>query len=272
MLFNIKFSEETMPNILIKKMLERVDAAKDDSDNAYFDSLMLYGELLTKLTLLYTAATLTNGKERSRYGIYHKLVRSSGIGEWSLCLESILTGKQHINIIDDIKPTIGELVQKYKEPTWQHKAYSLLQDVKKIFSLAFNSVQKISLLDWYKDFAHLRNKTKGHGAHLPEVLSNSCQKLRESIDIIANNLSILKLESAYLYKNLNGSYRISKISNTADSFNYLKAKGGPQRHPNGIYIFCTAPREQDLFIQTPICVIFSYQMGHQAVALKYYPI
>ncbi len=240
-----------MPNIFIRKMIDRIDAAKEDSDNAYFDALMLYGELLTKLTLLYISATITNGKERNRYGIYHKLVRSSGIGDWSLILESILSGKKYIDIIDEVKPLLNDITYKYKKNTWQYDSYVLLQEVKNIFALNSQIPPKASLLDWYKDFAHLRNKTKGHGAHLPGVLSSSCTKLRDSLDLIASNLSILKIESAYLHKNLNGSYRISKISTSVDSFNFLKAKGGPQKYPNGAYVFCNSPRELELIYTDP---------------------
>ncbi|WP_374279501.1 NB-ARC domain-containing protein [Desulfovibrio sp.] len=246
-----------MPNIFIKKMIERVDAAKDNSDNAYFFSLMYYGELLTKITLLYVASVLTNGKERNRYRIYHKLVRSSSIGDWSSCLEHILTGKQYLDIIDEIKPKLNELIHKVNSGSWQHQAHVLLQDVRGNVSIPSSYVQKVSLIDWYKDFANLRNKTRGHGAQLPEQLSNACLKLRASIDIIAENLSILKFESAFLYKNLNGSYRVSKISNNADSFNYLKNKGGSQKYPNGAYVFCNTPRELELIYTDPeLCDVF----------------
>ncbi|KAF5057122.1 NB-ARC domain protein [anaerobic digester metagenome] len=50
---------------------------------------------------------------------------------------------------------------------------------------------------------------------------------------------------------MNGSYRVSKISNDTNSFNYLKNKGGSQKYPNGAYIFCNTPRELELIYTDP---------------------
>ena len=81
-----------MEHAILGPVVRRAEDSKNDSDFAYFSDLLLAAEALAKLTTLSMLSAITDDKDRNRYRIEHKLVRSDGIGNWSWAVEDALTG------------------------------------------------------------------------------------------------------------------------------------------------------------------------------------
>ena len=85
----------------LKRMFERYQIERSDSDVAAFYCLMYAGEFVTKLLVAALVAGLREDTDRHRYGLLRSLVRADGIGEWVTALDSVLTGpaSQYLSLI-----------------------------------------------------------------------------------------------------------------------------------------------------------------------------
>jgi hypothetical protein len=104
----------------ITRMWDHVNAALDHSDEAYFEHLMLFGEMLTKIVAAGLVAAVTEGVDRNRYRQIHRLVRADGIGEWRQGIDEILAGPTSNYLVPQIREEQRELSQKHKAGTWQY--------------------------------------------------------------------------------------------------------------------------------------------------------
>ena len=75
-----------------ERMRERVERGRANSDTEYFDDLLLWGELLTKVVTAGLIAAIDDDPDRLRYREVHRLVRADGIGDWAMTLDEVLTG------------------------------------------------------------------------------------------------------------------------------------------------------------------------------------
>ena len=89
----------------LKQMWERVEIARQDSDSELFSALLLVGELTLKLTTVGLLAAIPDDRERHRYRLAFKLVRSDGLGDWASSLDDILKGPASHQLCEPAKQT-----------------------------------------------------------------------------------------------------------------------------------------------------------------------
>ena len=63
----------------LEQMWQRVEVARQDSDSELFSALLLAGELVAKLTTVGLLAAIPDDRERHRYRLAFKLVRTDGL-------------------------------------------------------------------------------------------------------------------------------------------------------------------------------------------------
>ncbi|MDO1451602.1 NB-ARC domain-containing protein [Rhodocytophaga aerolata] len=246
----------------INRMWERVETAKDDSDMALFMNLMYMGEQLVKILAAGLIACVIEDKQRHKYGQIYRLVRADGIGEWSVVIDEILTGPTSQYLIPEAHQAQLELTQRLSAGSWQYDAVSLLHDCLRELddSLPALSV-KAALRTWFSSFAHLRNKTRGHGALQTHTCSKLCIKLYDSIKLISENFCLFKNTWAYLYRNLSGKYRVTYLSEKKEVFDYLKTSKNESLN-NGVYIYLNKPIEVELVFSEPEANDFMFPNGN----------
>lgn len=231
-----------------ERMQSRIEASKDDSDLGYFYDLLLYGEFLTKTIALYLVSTINEDTDRTQYRLHHNLVRANAIGDFSKAIEDIVIGPAAQQLSSAIREyELKELTQRATKTDWQYEAQELIIECLTIFGIEHDKLPtKSPLRNWFHLFTFLRNKTKGHGAPKVNCCSQACPKLEKSIKLIVNNFSAFKRSWVHLHRNLNGKYRVSKLTNDVSEFDYLKREA-THNFTNGIYVFLDYPREIKLF-------------------------
>jgi len=230
----------------LTRMWERVERSRADSDTALFHDLMHLGEMVSKVTVLGLVAAISDDPDRSRYRQLYALVRATGVGEWADVLDNILTGPPAQYLCADARTEARELTEKCGPGTWQYDSVSLLHGcLKLIDSKSTENLVKLEGRRWFRMFARLRNKTRGHGATKSSVLSQICVPLERSLRLVADNYSLFKRQWAYLHRNLSGKYRATDLSGPTTSFDYLK-KTTTVALPNGVYVFLESPAHVEL--------------------------
>lgn len=220
-------------------MLGRLEKAKQDSDVTYFNDLLLFGELIIKVTVSSIVSSILDDTERHRYRLLHKLVRVDGIGEWASVLDEALTGvaSQHFqNSVRDNEQK--ELTMKVNEGNWQFECVDSLYQTIKTLDINYNQLgNKVQAKTWFQLFAVLRNGTRGHGALTTNKYSESVSYLEKSINILINNFFLFKREWAFLYQTLAGKYRVTRLNSSSEKFNFLKSEVSQvPKYPNGVFV------------------------------------
>ena len=187
----------------LSEMNRRIDTDRSDSDATLFGSLLLKGELLTKLTVAAFVSLIPDESNRVRYGLLYQLVRASGIGEWADVLDKVLTGPSSQLLPQQARDSQRQLTENLPTGSWQHEAVRLIND-----SLASVSDHHEQLRDgriqakrWFRDFATLRNTSRGHGAQRTVTLSEACPGIEESLSLMQQNLELLSCPWAYIQQN-----------------------------------------------------------------------
>jgi hypothetical protein len=223
------------------RMLQRVETDKQDSDTSYFLALMYFGELATKFTVAGLVSAITNDKDRHKYRQLHRLVRADGIGEWADVLDDILTGPSSQFLQRQARSEQKDLTQKIKADGWQHEAVSELNICLKLFDNSREDLPaKVDGRRWFTMFAELRNKARGHGAPSASLSGKLVPRLSRSIGLLTENHSLFKRSWVYVQRNLSGKYRITKLTDNATEFEYLKSDRSTNL-ANGIYIYFDRP-------------------------------
>jgi hypothetical protein len=226
-----------MSNVIIRRMYERVDNAREESDISYFMSLLYSGEQITKLVACALVSVLNEDKELHRYSQIYKLVRADGIGDWASSIDEILTGPTSHFLNSNSLQVRKELTQKVKEDFWQYKCVTYLNECLKELDSDIEPLNLTTQLkNWFTLFARIRNKTRGHGAPSTEVCRRIGEKLGESIRLIQNNLVLFKYQWAYLHQNYSGKYKVVRITDSTSNFDHLKVSKSAN-YKNGVYIF-----------------------------------
>lgn len=240
-----------MENEFIKLSLKRIQTSKEESDSAYFFSLLCVGEALTKMMVLGVLAAITDDKRRNRYSLEFKLVRKNGLGDWSKVLDDVLKGPASQYLIEDARQEQKEFTQRCKQDAWQYESVSKIKETLNVLNISTDELpSKLDLRQWVRLFSILRNKTRGHGATQSVDASKATASLFESIEIIYNNFYLFKRSWAYLYKNLSGKYRVSSIGSNSGKFDFLK-KEKNHNYENGIYIYFGRPKKIPLMESDP---------------------
>ncbi len=227
----------SMQFIPFRRMLERVERAREDSDTSLFLDLMYYGELVTKLTTIAMVSAILNDKERHRYRHFHRLVRADGIGKWSEVLDATLTGPGSQFLQRQARVEQRELTQRCKPGTWQHESVRLLNICLKIIDPSRDDLpSKVDCKRLFSQFAELRNKTRGHGAHSGTQCARFVPPLKEALSLFTENYSLFQRPWVYLHRNLSGKYRVTQLGTQAAQFESLKSDRSINL-PNGVYIY-----------------------------------
>jgi len=233
-------------HIAIEQVLQRAERAKTDSDFTYFFSLLLAAEALAKTVILGIVAAIADDKDRNRYRLEHQLVRSDGIGDWGKVIEDALIGPASQFLVVEAREEQAELTRLCKAGDWQFDATSELRSALEHLGIEAEEVPIRSNMNrWFRLFATLRNKTRGHGATQPEMTTKAAEHIAKSIGLIYQNFCLFRRHWAHLHRNLSGKYRISSITDKATDFAFL-GQAQDRAFPNGIYIFLGSPRRVSL--------------------------
>ncbi|WDL98480.1 NB-ARC domain-containing protein [Alicyclobacillus sp. ALC3] len=245
----------------LKRMFDRIEIARSDSDSTFFMELLYCGEMITKLVGLGLIAAIENDRNRDKYRHLYSLVRSDGIGEWARTIDEVLVGPTSQNLASGAFTERNELTQKVKQDTWQYMAVEELHRCLKTIDRSCEDLPaRIDGKKWFEYFARLRNKTRGHGAILSERSSQLAEYLEISIRIFSENLSLFQRQWAYMHRNLSGKYRVTKLSPEADEFDYLKSTT-EYNIPNGVYVFIDKPCLVELIDSSVDAVDFYFPNG-----------
>lgn len=233
------------------RMAERLEIARQDSDRAYWEAALLYGELTLKLIVAGMLSAVQDERDRHRYRFLHRLVRADGVGEWAQSLQDLLTGPSAQHFVADAQTDRQELVSRLATPTWQHESFALLDECAKGVNAWQDSAgPKVNLLMWCQVFAAIRNKTRGHGAQHTAQLAPHAPKLAQSVALLAVNLSLFKRPWVYLQQSLSGRYRLTQLSAQQIPGDPL-ATGSTTTHENGVYVWFGSPCRVHLLASDP---------------------
>ena len=231
-----------MKHIAIEQVLERAERAKSESDYTYFFALLFAAEALAKTMVLGVVASIAEEKERNRYRLEHQLVHSDGLGDWGKVIEDALIGPASQYLLSEAREEQKELTQACKEGEWQYDATAALKAALQHLGIEAEDVPvKSDMKRWFRLFATLRNKTRGHGATQPEKATEAAEHIAKSIELVYRNFRLFRRPWAHLYRNMNGKFRVSGITDDIADFGFLK-RAQDKQFPNGIYLFMGSPR------------------------------
>ncbi len=235
-----------MTHLAIKQVLERAELAKSDSDYTYFFSLLFAAEALAKTMVLGIVASIADDKDRNRYRLEHQLVRSDGLGDWGKVIEDAVIGPASQYLLTEAREEQRELTQVCKEGEWQYEATAALKVALNLMDIESEDLPiKSDLKRWFRLFATLRNKTRAHGATQPEKAAKATEHIAKSVELVYHNFRLFRRPWAHLYRNLNGKFRVSPITDDVTSFAFLR-QAQDRQFPNGVYLFMGAPRQIQL--------------------------
>jgi hypothetical protein len=236
----------------MKRMWDRVEIARQDSDTALFFHLLYAGEMLAKLVTAGLLAGVLDDRERHRYRLLHRLVRADGLGDWPQALDEILTGPTSQHLAPEAREDQRDLTQRFGPGHWQHEAPHTLGAVVARIAPGADAVPiKVNARHWFQLFILLRNKTRGHGAPSPALCNALCRDLETSIRLVEDNLHLLQRPWAYLHRNLSGKYRVIALGGDTACFDYLKSSSyvrshQPEAPSDGVYVHFGLPARVEL--------------------------
>jgi len=233
---------------ILKGIHDRALRAKEDSDTLFFLALTYLGEATIKTIVLGMIAAIRDDKDRARYRLLHKLVRSDGIGDWGKSLDEIFRGIAAQHLCDEASVERADLEKRAGSGEWQHEAVTLMRAALHEVDPASELEPlpgKVDLKRWFSIFAVLRNKTKGHGATLGARYKAICPPLEKSILLVLDNFSLFAREWAFLHQNLSGKYKVLRLGEAAGKFDELKQKPS-ESMPDGVYVYFDRPTYVEL--------------------------
>jgi hypothetical protein len=245
-----------------ERMWARVENEKADSDTAFFFGLLNLGELVLKFIVAGVVAAIPDDKNRLKYRHEHSLVRADGVGDWASTLDEILTGPAAQIMLPEARPEQRALTERLGAESWQHRAVSKLHFALQQLDANISPLpEKLDGRRWFRLFAQIRNKTRGHGAQRAGLLSGLCKPIEDSLRFFTENFPLFSREWAYIHRNLSGKYRVSALSELVPHFDYLKK---PNTEPlvDGIYVFLGSPAFVDLVQSNADLLDFYLPNGH----------
>ena len=234
------------------RMVERAEIARDESDAAYYFELLYLGELVMKMLVIEVLGSIEDERDQNRHALEYKLVRANGIGEWAEALDEALTGPPSQHLIQGGRESQQAITSMHgpSSSTWQRRSVDLLTQTCRLLddTLVDVSQQRVNLRQWIRQFVWLRNRTRGHGAARPEMLSRMCPGLQESINLVIDNAPAFGRSWSYLKRNMSGKYRVSPFGGDREPFGYLA------RQPDitlTAYIFPPRTAQSEAVVQRP---------------------
>ncbi len=240
---------------------ERVGLGKQDSDVTLFLNLMYLGEALVKIVTAGMIAAIDDDKDRNRYRLLHRLVRADGLGEWADALDDSLVGPASQSLRTAAREPQRDLTQKLAAGSWQHDATSLMHDCLRQLQEPVGDVPvRCQGGAWFRAFVELRNKPRGHGATTHATCSLLCPHLERSLALVSQNCKVLKCQWAYLHRNLSGKYRVTRLSQQTDAFDYLRSTKSVSL-ANGVHVWLDTPVRVELVDSDPDATGFYFPNG-----------
>jgi hypothetical protein len=247
------------------RMVERAEIARDESDAAYYFELLYLGELVIKMLVIEVLASIEDERDQNRHALEYKLVRANGIGEWAEALDEALTGPPSQHLIQGGRESQQAITSMHgpSSSTWQRRSVDLLTQACRLLDHALVDVsqQRVNLRQWIRQFVWLRNRTRGHGAARPEMLSRMCPGLQESIDLVIDNAPAFGRSWSYLKRNMSGKYRVSPFGGDREPFGYL-TRQSDNSLSDGAYLFLHEPRRARLLFSDPDLTDFYLPNGN----------
>lgn len=231
---------------VLDRMQRRLRVARTDCDDTtLFLELMYLGELTLKSMVAGMVAAVDDDRDRHRYRLEYGLVRASGVGDWSMTLDDLLTGPAASTLAATARVEGAELTRNFDLRTdcgWQVDAVEgILAACRVLDPSYYIENTRISARVWARHFVWLRNKTRGHGATTAGDCRRMAPFLDESIEALVNGFSLFSRDWAYLHQNLSGKYRVVSIGDDAPSLDYLKRPNDAVLN-DGVYIVFDTPR------------------------------
>lgn len=249
----------------VARMRERARLARDDSDTAYFFDLLYLGEMTVKLLVVEQLAALQDDRERHRYALEYRLIRADGIGEWTDVLDEAVTGPASQHLVGAGRESQSALNATFgpADDTWQRRAVDLLNQACRCLDDDFDDVsrRKVSLRLWARDFAWLRNRTRGHGSPKSATLSTVCPALDSSLEEVLANAPAFSRSWAHLRRSLSLKYRVSSFGGDREVFAHL-TREADHSLLDGTYVFLDAPRPAGLLFTDPDLTDFLLPNGN----------
>ena len=229
--------------VILDRMFDRVERAREDSESAYFDDLMYFGEFTLKVIVAEIVAALDDDREQHRYDLEYRLVRANGIGEWNRALYDALTGPANLQLVAEARTSAQALTEKFGpgSDTWQRRAIDALSVADAVEAgKGGDTRRKRSMRDWCDMFVWLRNRTRGHGLRPPRRRDRRAWR---SASHWGNCRGVPRVSPpwAHLHRNLSGKYRVSYLSDEKVPFAHLKNEDS-HTFANGTYIVFDRPR------------------------------
>lgn len=246
----------------IREMYKRLESSREDSDAYYFYELLLCGEMIVKLVTAGMLASIQDDREHNSYRIAYSLVRANSIGDWVNNLEEVIRGAASSFMLPEARDVQKELTQQCGRSLWQYDAVESLHNcLVTIGASAEDLPHKVQLLNWFKQFSELRNKTRGHGALSSASCARLCVDLQQSIAVLCRRLSLFKRPWAYLYRNLSGKYRVTRLTPDCSTFDKLKTTKSAS-YEDGVHIaFGNHHMRIDMMLSDPDSLDFYFPNG-----------
>lgn len=220
---------------LFKKIDERIERDLDEGDYAYFNSLMLKLEYLTKIVCSGLISCIGDDVDRHRYSLEHKLVRANSLGLWVEALNAALVGPPRQVLVANARSIATDLTKRVGVEDWRYVAVKKLNDSALQLDVKTNTIgSKVDLRQFFDIAVPLRNRTRGHGAPTVSQCGRACLPLNEALNLVVDNIELFRLPWVFLYRNLSGKYRVSKLMNDTSNFNHLKSER-KWKYTNGVY-------------------------------------
>jgi hypothetical protein len=249
----------------VRRMLDRLALAREESDAAYFFELMYLGEVLVKLFVIELLAGMIDDRERHRYALEYRLLRADGIGEWADMLDEAVSGTASQHLKDPVRDSQRAFTINCgpDDASWQRAAVDSLHQACAEIDSKFEDVssRRVNLRIWVRTFVWLRNRTRGHGAPKTNRLSAACLELHKSLILILSNAPAFQRSWAFLKRSLSGRYRVSVFGGEQEKFSYLK-KERDQSLPDGVYVFIGEPHRTPLLFSDPDLTDFFLPNGN----------
>ncbi|MDR2929890.1 MAG: hypothetical protein LBV06_03160 [Propionibacteriaceae bacterium] len=212
---------------LLEPVVQRLVVAESgDRDPA---SLFMEGMFLAECTLKAAVAGIVAGihddPDRYRYRYEHKLVRATGIGDWSRTVQQVASGPAYGLLADPFQAAVNTLTRSLPtaDKVWQCVAVEKLVATLRVVKPEVSVSARISAQQWLVDLATLRNRTRGHGALTQSKAELMWPTLKESVRAFVEGFPLFQSEWAYLHRNNSGKYKVVPVSDSASSLDYLKS-------------------------------------------------
>jgi hypothetical protein len=217
-------------------MQERIELEKGDSSSAHFHALLYGYEFVTKLVASAFVAAIEDDADRNRYRLEHNLVRANGIGDWVNALNEAFSGPASTYLDSKARNHRADITQKVSEGDWRYQATDLLRKSLNHLSIEPEPQPKrTQLLQWFRDFTTLRNKTRGHGAPSQASIDEIGDHLGQSLNLVIDSLALFSSPWAYIRRNLTNKYRVCPLFPDDSPFAHLKSQRD-LNYEDGVYI------------------------------------